>query len=169
MNEAVIVSTVRSPIGRAGRGSLTQLRPDDMAVQMVQAALADVPALDTSEIVDLLLGCANPAGEMGLNLARTVSVLSDLDHVPGVTMARACASSLQTTRAAAHAIRAGEGDAFLSVGVESVSRLPEGYLQERLSWAHPPICRECLLSAPIDSLDGSSGGGSLAQSLHGNG
>jgi acetyl-CoA C-acetyltransferase len=126
MPEAVIVATARSPIGRANKGSLVDMRPDDLAVQMVQAALAKVPALDPADIDDLMLGCGQPAGESGFNLARVVAVLAGLDHVPGVTVNRYCASSLQTTRMAFHAIKAGEGDVFLSVGVETVSRYGHG-------------------------------------------
>jgi len=126
MPEAVIVAVARSPIGRAGKGSLVDVRPDDLAVQMVRAALAKVPALDPAEIDDLMLGCGQPAGESGFNLARVVAVLAGLDHVPGVTVQRYCSSSLQTTRMAFHAIRAGEGDVFLSAGVETVRRYGQG-------------------------------------------
>jgi acetyl-CoA C-acetyltransferase len=127
MPEAVIVSTTRSPIGRAGKGSLKDIRPDDLAVHMVRAALAKVPELDEAEVVDLMLGVGSPAGESGNNLARAVAVLSGLDHVPGVTVNRYCSSSLQTTRMAFHAIKAGEGHAFISTGVETVSRYVHGY------------------------------------------
>jgi acetyl-CoA C-acetyltransferase len=126
MPDAVIVATARSPIGRAVKGSLKDIRPDDLAVQMVRAALAKVPALDPAEIDDLLLGCGQPAGEAGFNLARVVAVLTGLDRVPGVTVQRYCSSSLQTTRMAMHAIRSGEGDVFVSVGVETVSRYVHG-------------------------------------------
>nr|WP_271209300.1 acetyl-CoA C-acetyltransferase [Rhodococcus wratislaviensis]GLK33804.1 acetyl-CoA acetyltransferase [Rhodococcus wratislaviensis] len=126
MPEAVIVATARSPIGRAGKGSMTQMRPDDLATQIVRAALSKVPALDPTDIDDLILGCASPAGESGYNLARVVSVLSGLDTVPGTTVNRYCSSSLQTTRMAFHAIKAGEGHAFLSTGVETVSRFGKG-------------------------------------------
>jgi acetyl-CoA C-acetyltransferase len=126
MPEPVIVSAVRSPIGRASKGSLRDLRADDLAVQMVAAALARIPQLDPHTIDDLLLGVGQPAGECGYNLGRAVAVLSGLLDVPGTTVQRYCSSSLQTTRMAAHAIRAGEGLAFLSVGVETVSRYPSG-------------------------------------------
>ena len=122
MPEAVIVSTARSPIGRAKKGSLRDVRPDDLAARMVTAALEQVPGLDPAEIDDLLLGCGQPAGESGYNIARVVSVLAGLPDVPGTTVNRYCSSSLQTTRMAMHAIRAGEGDVFVSAGVESVSR-----------------------------------------------
>ena len=126
MTEAVIVSTARSPIGRAFKGSLRDMRPDDLAVQMVQAALGKVPALDPATIEDLVLGCGQPGGESGFNLGRVVAVLAGLDHLPGATINRYCSSSLQSTRMAMHAIRAGEGDVFLSVGVETVSRYTKG-------------------------------------------
>ncbi len=126
MTEAVIVSTARSPIGRAFKGSLKDMRPDDLTVQMVQAALAKVPGLDPKDIVDLHLGVGQPAGESGYNLGRVVAVQSGFDHVPGVTVNRYCSSSLQTTRMAFHAIKAGEGDVFISAGVETVSRFGKG-------------------------------------------
>ncbi|WP_018640000.1 acetyl-CoA C-acetyltransferase [Parafrankia elaeagni] len=126
MPEAVIVATARSPIGRAVKGSLKDMRPDDLAVQMVRAALDRVPALDPAEIDDLVLGCGQPAGEAGNNLGRAVAVLAGLDQVPGTTVNRYCSSSLQSTRMALHAIRAGEGDVFVSVGVETVSRYFKG-------------------------------------------
>lgn len=127
MTEAYIVATARSPIGRARKGSLTGIRPDDLATRMVRAALAKVPALDPERIDDLMLGTGQPAGEQGFNLGRTVAVLAGLDTVPGTTVNRYCSSSLQTTRMAFHAIKAGEGDVFVSAGVESVSRYEHGY------------------------------------------
>jgi acetyl-CoA C-acetyltransferase len=126
MPEAVIVATARSPIGRAFKGSLTSLRPDDMAAQMVEAVLAKVPQLDPTEVEDLLLGNAQPAGEAGYNMARVVALLAGLPGVPGATVNRYCSSSLQTIRMAAHAIRAGEGDVFIAAGVEAVSRFGQG-------------------------------------------
>jgi acetyl-CoA C-acetyltransferase len=126
MPEAVIVATARSPIGRAFKGSLKDMRPDDLTVQMIQAALAKVPQLDPREIDDLMLGCGLPGGESGFNLGRIVAVLAGMDHLPGTTITRYCSSSLQTTRMAMHAIRAGEGDVFLSAGVETVSRFTKG-------------------------------------------
>jgi acetyl-CoA C-acetyltransferase len=126
MPEAVIVATARSPIGRAGKGSLAELRPDDLAAQIVAAALAKVPELDPHDIDDLMLGCGLPGGEQGYNMARIVAVLLGYDFVPGATVTRYCSSSLQTTRMALHAIRAGEGDVFISAGVEAVSRFVKG-------------------------------------------
>ena len=126
MPEAVIVATARSPIGRAFKGSLTAIRPDDLAAQMVAAALAKVPELDPADIGDLILGCGLPGGEQGFNMARVVAVLLGHDHLPGTTVNRYCSSSLQTTRMAFHAIKAGEGDVFISAGVECVSRFVKG-------------------------------------------
>ncbi|WP_067135364.1 acetyl-CoA C-acetyltransferase [Microtetraspora malaysiensis] len=126
MPEAVIVATARSPIGRAFKGSLKDIRPDDLTVQMVRAALAKVPQLDPNDIDDLMLGCGLPGGEQGFNMARVVATLLGLDGVPGTTITRYCSSSLQTTRMAMHAIRAGEGDVFVSAGVECVSRFAKG-------------------------------------------
>jgi acetyl-CoA C-acetyltransferase len=102
------------------------MRPDDLAAQLVRAALEQVPALDPAEIDDLILGCGLPGGEQGYNMARVVAVLLGLDTVPGTTVTRYCSSSVQTTRMAMHAIRAGEGDVFISAGVESISRLDKG-------------------------------------------
>jgi acetyl-CoA C-acetyltransferase len=126
MPEAVIVATARSPIGRAVKGSLRDLRPDDLAATIVRAALDKVPQLDPRAIEDLYLGCGLPGGEQGFNMARVVSTLLGLDTVPGATLTRYCASSLQTTRMAMHAIRAGEGEVFVSAGVEMVSRYARG-------------------------------------------
>ncbi|MBY4213352.1 acetyl-CoA C-acetyltransferase [Rhodococcus fascians] len=126
MPEAVIVAIARSPIGRAIKGSLADMRPDDLAVQMVRAALEKVPALDPSSVVDLMVGCGQPGGEQGFNLGRNVAIQLGYDAIPGTTVTRYCASSLQTSRMAMHAIRAGEGDAFISAGVETVSRFHKG-------------------------------------------
>jgi acetyl-CoA C-acetyltransferase len=124
--DAVIVAAARSPIGRAYKGTLKEMRPDDLAVQMLQAVLAKVPQLDVSEIDDVILGCGSPAGESGYNLARVVAVMAGLDGVPGTTVNRYCSSSLQTTRMAFHAIKAGEGEVFISAGVETISRYAKG-------------------------------------------
>ncbi|MCW2811851.1 MAG: acetyl-CoA acyltransferase [Friedmanniella sp.] len=122
MPEAVVVAAARTPIGRAVKGSLASVRPDDLAAGVIRAALAQVPGLDPAELDDLYLGCAEPRDEHGGNLARRVAVLLGLDGVPAATVNRFCASSVQTARMAFHAIRAGEGDAFVSAGVECVSR-----------------------------------------------
>ncbi len=133
MPEAVIVAATRSPIGRAFKGSLKDMRPDDMAVQIVRAVLDQVPELDPTTIDDLLLGCGSPGGEQGFNMARVVAVALGLDTVPGATITRYCSSSVQTTRMAMHAIRAGEGSVFVSAGVEAVSRAGRG------SADNPPV------------------------------
>ncbi|MEV4820368.1 acetyl-CoA C-acetyltransferase [Micromonospora sp. NPDC049274] len=124
--DAVIVATARSPIGRAHKGSLRDVRSDDLAATIVQAALDKIPQLDPTTIDDIYLGCGLPGGEQGFNMARVVATLLGLDTVPGATLTRYCASSLQTTRMALHAIRAGEGDVFVSAGVEMVSRYARG-------------------------------------------
>lgn len=126
MPEAVIVSTARSPIGRAFKGSLKDLRPDDLTATIIQAALAKIPELDPRDIDDLMLGCGLPGGEQGNNLGRVVAVQMGMDHLPGCTITRYCSSSLQTSRMALHAIKAGEGDVFISAGVETVSRYTKG-------------------------------------------
>ena len=126
MPEAVIVAAARSPIGRAFKGSLTSIRPDDLLAQIVSAALAKVPALDPASVEDLIVGCGLPGGEQGFNIARVTAILLGLDTVPGTTVNRYCSSSLQSTRMAYHAIKAGEGDVFISGGVECVSRFAKG-------------------------------------------
>jgi acetyl-CoA C-acetyltransferase len=126
MADAVIVAVARSPIGRAFKGSLKDLRSDDLTAAIVRAALAQVPQLDPSDVDDLMLGCGLPGGEAGFNMARVVAVLLGYDHLPGTTLTRYCASSLQTTRMAMHAIKAGEGEVFISAGVETVSRHVKG-------------------------------------------
>src|ERR1700691_971465 len=126
MPEAVIVATARTPIGRAFKGSLVDMRPDDLTALIVRALLEKVPELDPHSVEDLILGCGQPAGESGFNIARVVAVLAGLEDVPGVTVNRYCSSSLQTIRMAAHAIRAGEGDVFVAAGVETVSRFASG-------------------------------------------
>jgi acetyl-CoA C-acetyltransferase len=126
MPDAVLVAAARSPIGRAVKGSLKDLRPDDLAAAMVSAVLAKVPELDPHEIDDLMLGCGLPGGEQGFNMARVVAVLLGYDDLSATTVTRYCASSVQTSRMAFHAIKAGEGDVFVSAGVEMVSRFANG-------------------------------------------
>ncbi len=127
MPEAVIVATARSPIGRAVKGSLVTMRPDDLAAQMVRAVSGQgAVAGSQRDIDDLMMGCAQPAGEAGFNIARAVAVELGYDFLPGTTVNRYCSSSLQTTRMAFHAIKAGEGDVFISAGVETVSRFGVG-------------------------------------------
>ena len=154
MPEAVIVATARSPIGRAFKGSLKDARPDDLAVAMVQAALAKIPQLDPRDIDDLMLGCGSPAGKQGYNLARVVAVLAGLDQLPGTTVNRFCSSSLQTSRMALHAIRAGEGDVFISAGVETVSQYPTGAADY-----HPGSQNPIFAAAEEHTADLASGGG----------
>src|SRR5881628_1089906 len=121
MPDAVIVSTARTPIGRANKGSLVDCRPDDLTADIVKAALAKVPALDPQTVEDLIAGCGQPGGESGYNIARVSAILAGMPDVPGVTVNRYCSSSLQAIRMASHAVKAGEGDAFVCAGIETVS------------------------------------------------
>ena len=125
MPEAVIVATARTPIGRANKGSLIECRPDDLSALIIDAVLAKVPSLDPAQVEDVIWGCGQPAGEAGTNVGRVAALLAGLE-APGVTVNRYCSSSLQTIRMAAHAIKAGEGDVFISGGVETVSRFMNG-------------------------------------------
>jgi acetyl-CoA C-acetyltransferase len=152
MPEAVIVAAARSPIGRAGKGSLVSARPDDLAVQIVRAALAQVPQLDPAQVDDLMLGCAEPSGEQGSNLARVVAVLLGMDGLSGTTVNRFCSSSLQTTRMAFHAIKAGEGHAFISAGVECVSRY-----SARTADVHNPVFAEAEARTAASAAGGAAG------------
>ncbi len=149
--EAVIVAAARSPIGRAFKGSLAGMRPDDLAAAIVRAALDQVPHLDPRDIDDIYVGCGEPYDEQGANLARRIVVHLGLDTVPGATVTRFCASSLQTTRMAFHAVRAGEGDVFVSAGVECVSRFNDpaiaGVGPERLM--HPAYTEARVRSARL--------------------
>ncbi len=124
--DAVVVAAVRTPIGRAGKGSLVEMRGDDLAAIAVRAALDQVPQLDPAEVEDLMLGCGQPAAEQGFNMARVVAVLAGLRGLPGVTVNRYCSSSLQTVRMATHAIRAGEGECFIAAGAEACSHFDKG-------------------------------------------
>ena len=126
MTEAVIVATARTPIGRMSKGSLKDVRPDDLSAAIITAVLDQVPALDRTEIEDVLWGCGQPGGESGHNIARVAAVLAGLDDVPGATVNRYCSSSLMTIRMAAHAVVAGDGDVFVAGGVETASRFPFG-------------------------------------------
>jgi acetyl-CoA C-acetyltransferase len=125
-SDPVVVAAVRTPIGRAGKGSLTEMRGDDLAAIAVRAALDAVPQIESGEVEDLMLGCGQPAAEQGFNMARVVAVMTGLTGVPGVTVNRYCSSSLQTIRMAAHAIAAGEGDCFIAAGAEACSRFTKG-------------------------------------------
>ncbi len=137
MSRAVIVAAVRSPIGRAFKGSLVQLRPDDMSAQVLTALLAKVPEIAPADVEDVIWGCASPAGEQGYNVARVTAILCGLREVPATTVNRYCASSLQAIRMAAHAIAAGEGDIIVAGGVESVSRFDRGFADE-MAGTHNP-------------------------------
>ena len=143
--DAVIVSTARTPIGRAGKGSLVDARPDDLVAFAIKEALARVPDVPAEEIVDVIVGCGFPQQQQGMNLGRRAALLAGLPHsVPGTTVNRFCASSLQSIRMAFHAIRAGEGEVFVAAGVESISRV-DGYpksedeLHPALFGDHAPI------------------------------
>ena len=125
MVEAVIVATARTPIGRAVKGSLTEARPDDMSAFIIGDVLSKVPGLDRTDIEDVIWGIGQPGGEGGYNVARVASILAGV-NAPGVTVNRYCSSSLQTIRMAAHAIKAGEGECFVTGGVETVSRYENG-------------------------------------------
>ena len=125
MAEAVIVATSRTAIGRAGKGSLVEARPDDLSAFIIDDVLGKVPEFPRDQVEDVIWGTAQPGGEQGYNLGRVAGLLAGLE-APGTTVNRYCSSSLQTIRMAAHAIRAGEGDAFVSGGVECVSRFQYG-------------------------------------------
>ena len=164
MPEAVIVATARSPIGRAKKGSLVDVRPDDLAASIVRAALDKIPQLDPRDIDDLLLGCGLPGGEQGFNMARVVAVLLGYDHLPGATITRYCSSSLQTTRMAFHAIKAGEGDVFISAGVECVSRFEHGSSDN-----HPDTRNPAFADARASTSQRAQGGASSWQDPRDNG
>jgi acetyl-CoA C-acetyltransferase len=141
MPEAVIVDAIRTPIGRAVKGSLKDVRADDLAAVPLKALVERNPDVDFSETVDLMMGCGFQQGEQGYNIGRNAGLLAGLDHhIPATTVNRFCASSLQTLRMAFHAVKAGEGDQYIAAGVEAVSRFP----------AEPPF-------SPHDQLDGSDG------------
>jgi acetyl-CoA C-acetyltransferase len=146
--EAVIVAATRTPIGRARKGSLVDARPDDLAAFAVDAALNQVPELDRADIVDVMVGCGFPQEKQGMNLARRVALLAGLPAiVPGTTVNRFCASSLQTIRMAFHAVRAGEGDAFVAAGVESITQV-DGYPKDAEE-LHPKLFGD---DAPIANV-----------------
>ena len=148
MPDAVIVSTARTPIGRAGKGSFVDVRPDDLLAFAIGAALDKVPELDRGEIVDVMVGCGFPEAKQGMNLARRGALLAGLpEHVPGTTVNRFCASSLQTTRMAFHGIKAGEGNVFVAAGVESISQV-SGYPKDQEE-LHPKLFGD---DAPIANV-----------------
>jgi acetyl-CoA C-acetyltransferase len=141
MPEAVIVSAVRTPIGRAGKGSLIDERPDDLLAFAIREAVAKVPELEPKDVVDVIVGCGFPEQKQGMNLARRAALLAELpDSVPGTTVNRFCASSLQTARMAFHAIKAGEGDVYVAAGVESISQV-NGYPKDAEE-LHPKLMGE---------------------------
>jgi len=155
--EAVLVAAARSPIGRAVKGSLKDVRPDDLVAQMIRTALDQVPALDRHDVDDVYVGCGLPGGESGFNMARIVNVMNGMDDVPGATVTRYCASSVQTTRMAFHAIKAGEGHAFVSAGVETVSRYAQGNSD---SWPNTRNARYAdAMARTADRAEHGSGGG----------
>jgi acetyl-CoA C-acetyltransferase len=148
LSEAVIVSAARTPIGRARKGSLVDARPDDLAGFAIDASLKQVPELDRAEIVDVMVGCGFPEQRQGMNLGRRAALLADLpDTVPGTTVNRFCASSLQTIRMAFHAVKAGEGDAFVAGGVESITQV-DGYPKDSEE-LHPKLFGD---DAPIANV-----------------
>jgi acetyl-CoA C-acetyltransferase len=148
MPEAVIVAATRTPIGRARKGSLVDARPDDLAAFAIDAALKQVPELDRAEIADVMVGCGFPQERQGMNLGRRAALLAELpDTVPGTTVNRFCASSLQTIRMAFHAIRAGEGDAYVAAGVESITQV-DGY-PKNAEELHPKLFGD---DAPIANV-----------------
>ena len=141
MPEAVIVSAVRTPIGRAGKGSLVAERPDDLLAFAIREAVAQVSGLEPKEVVDVIVGCGFPEQKQGMNLARRAALLAGLPHsVPGTTVNRFCASSLQSARMAFHAIKAGEGDVYVAAGVESISQV-NGYPKDAEE-LHPKLMGE---------------------------
>src|SRR5580692_9520522 len=143
MPEAVIVATGRTPIGRAFKGSLVDMRPDDLTALVIRTVLAKLPELDPQSVEDVIVGCGQPAGESGFNVARVAALLAGLPDVPGVTVNRYCASSLQCIRMAAHAIRAGEGDVFVAAGVEAVSRFTKGKSDGLPDTKNPRFAADC--------------------------
>src|SRR4051794_33842590 len=148
MPDAVIVATARTPIGRAGKGSLVDARPDDLVAFAIDEALKKVPELDRGEIVDVMVGCGFPQEKQGMNLARRAALLAGLpETVPGTTVNRFCASSLQTIRMAFHAVRAGEGDAYVAAGVESITQV-DGYPKDAEE-LHPKLVGD---DAPIANV-----------------
>src|SRR5438046_614954 len=148
MPEAVIVSAARTPIGRARKGSLVEARPDDLAAFAIDAALKQVPELPREQVLDVMVGCGFPQDRQGMNLARRAALLADLpETVPGTTVNRFCASSLQTICMAFHAIRAGEGDAYVAAGVESITQV-DGYPKDA-DELHPKLFGD---DAPIANV-----------------
>lgn len=159
MSEPVIVATARTPIGRAFKGSLAAERPENLAAAAITGALEQVPQLDPREIEDLIVGCGVPGGIQGSNLARVIAVQLGWDSVPGVIVSRFCASSLQSIRSAAHAIRSGEGDVFVAAGVESISSFEQTDV-DGLPHAHSPnfaaAAERSRVRAKLSAISGNS-------------
>src|ERR671915_2508405 len=127
MPDAVIVDAIRTPIGRAAKGSLADVRADDLAAVPLKALVERNPEVDFAQTDDILMGCGFPMGEQGYNVGRNAALLAGIDHhVPAVTISRFCSSSLQALRMAFHAVEAGEGDQYVAAGVEAVSRAGGG-------------------------------------------
>src|SRR5689334_18605901 len=146
--EAVIVTASRTPIGRAAKGSLADVRPDDLLAFAIDDVLKKVPELPREDVVDVMVGCGFPQERQGMNLARRAALLANLPQtVPGTTVNRFCASSLQTIRMAFHAIRAGEGDAYVAAGVESITQV-NGYPKDAEE-LHPKLFGD---DAPIANV-----------------
>src|SRR5262245_37572077 len=155
MPEAVIVATARSPIGRAAKGSLVTMRPDELTALMVRAALDKLPQLDPSEIDDLMLGCGLPGGEQGFNMGRVAAILLGYDNLPGTTLTRSCGSMLPTTRLAMQAIKVAEGDVMISAGVGAGSRYRQGNAD---SWpdTHNPVFAEAIARTAQHAREGAA-------------
>jgi acetyl-CoA C-acetyltransferase len=148
MPEAVIAAAARTPIGRAKKGSFVDVRPDDLMAFAISEVLGKAPGVDPGEVVDVMIGCGFPQEKQGMNLGRRVALLAGLpEHVPGTTVNRFCASSLQTIRMAFHAIKAGEGDVFVAGGVESISQV-DGYPKDA-DELHPKLFGD---NAPIANV-----------------
>ena len=164
MPEPVIVSVARTPIGRAFKGSLTEERADNMAAFIVDVALNKVPELDRNTVDDLMLGCGLPGGEQGFNMGRVVAILAGMRQVPGTTITRYCSSSVQTMRMAAHAIKAGEGDAFIAAGVEAVSRFMTGMSSDHIPNTQNPKFQDTQLRS-LARAEGDQGTWTPAEGL----
>src|SRR2546429_4718404 len=162
-SDPVVVAAVGTPIGRAGKGSLREMRGDDLAAIAVRAAIEAVPQIEPDEVEDLMLGCGQPAAEQGFNMARVVAVMSGLTSVPGVTVNRYCSSSLQTVRMAAHAIAAGEGDCFIAAGAEACSRFTKGNA-DRVPDTKNPLFDDAQ-HRTAERAEGSSNGWAAAEGL----
>src|SRR2546430_4712354 len=150
MPEAVIVDAIRTPIGRAAKGALKSVRADELAAVPLKALIDRNPALDLKSVGDVMMGCGYGEGECGYNIGRIASLLAGIDHhVPACTVNRFCASSLQTTRMAFHAIKTGEGDTYIAAGVEAASRVGRGIEFDCNHSLHAYKCARCSHSIPM--------------------